>query len=402
MGFRGRTWLTSMLALVVIIFLTSGFGLPTAARSASILVRPDNYITGPAAWSERGPWSFILLGDTRGGPHEQKLWNRYLAAGRRCPAGASYCPAWRRLVYAQVARLLNQGRASLAVHTGDLLFSGYSPPYWVLFDKIFLSHLKQRIRFWPAIGNHETPFTAKNRATLTPAKPCLRGFHQAFPFLKTPGGVCLHYYWTTYRNAVFAFLCTGGRQKGGPRGGYVCKVASANKQAAWLRRVAAWAAARKGIQHVFVTWHVPPYTCSDERVSAGARQYGRTVLDLARRYPGLRFTVFNGHEHVTEAFRINNVLFLVAGGGGAPQYVHTRTCGCGRQLAAHLVGPALHRWCFLRKSRSIRPVAVNFFTVKVDGRRLWFLEHRLKDPRRPERGFRVIPWGRLASGHHKP
>jgi 3',5'-cyclic AMP phosphodiesterase CpdA len=405
MGFRGRVWFSSTLILLVVLFQTGGF--PAVARSAPAGARPEGYITGVAAWPGPGPWSFIALGDTRGvgGSAEQKLWARYLAAGRRCPPGVGYCPAWRRLVYARVAELLNHGRAALAVHTGDLLLCGYCPPDWDLFRKIFWSRLKNKRRFWPAIGNHETPFLAKDRATLTPARPCLKGFHQVFPFLKTPDGVCRHNYWTTYRNAAFVFLCTGGRQKGGPRGGYVCPVASSDVQAAWLRRVAAWAAARKGLNHVFVTWHVPPFTCSDDRVSGPARQYGQTVLDLARRYPGLRFTVFNGHEHVTEMFRIQKVLFLVAGAGGAPQRRHTRTCRCDRRLAAHLVGPALYRWCFLRKTRPVRPVTVNFFTVKVDGRRLWFQEHRLKDPQRPELGFRLISWGRLPSGateHHNP
>lgn len=368
--------------------------------SAKTRTRPEGYI--PSVWSAgRGTaWSFIVLGDTRGikATGEKRLWKNYLAT-KKCPRPErGYCPAWRRLVYARVADLLNRRRVALAVHTGDLVYCGYCGPDWVLFDQIFLSRLKQRDRFWPAIGNHETPYTAQDRATLTPRRPCLKFFHRAFPNLVTPEKVCRHTYWTTRQNAAFIFLCTGGRTMGGPKGSYRCPVVSVEAQVAWLRKVVSWVARRKRFDHVFVTWHVPPITCSKDRVSVGARKFGRAVIDLARKYRGRRlaFTVFNGHEHVTEAFFQDRVLFLVAGGGGAPQSTRTRTCHCGPQLAARLVGPPEYRWCASKRRDRVRPVAVNYFIFTVNGRRLTMTEHRIVDPGFPSKGFKARSWGRVS------
>ncbi len=377
----GRFQVGSLLVLI----LTGATWSPAAAVCpCAARTRPAGFLptVGPAA--QTPAWSFIALGDTQGidGPIEHKMWARYLASGRRCPPGTVFCPAWRRRVYARAADLLNHDRVALAVHSGDLVHCGYCGPDWDLFRKIFWSRLKNKDRFRPGIGNHETPYFPQDWPTLSRARPCLKGFHQVFPFLKIK--TCRHYYWTTYRNAAFAVLCTGGRRQGSPRGSYRCRVAPAQEQAAWLRRVAAWVAARKRFDHLFVIWHVPAFTCSVNRSSAAARKYGRTVLDLARRYRsrGLRFTVLNGHQHVTEAFRIKGVLFLVNGSGGGPQTIFTRTCRCDRRLASHLIGPARYRWCFLQKPARVRPVTVNFLELRVRGRGLKVVEHRLKNPRR--------------------
>jgi len=388
---------------VLLSVLIGSTWLPTGATragAAQALSRPAGYIPSVGTAAKTRTWSFIVLGDTRGigSKGENRLWQKYLAT-RKCPRPQrGYCPAWRRLVYARVADMLNRRRAALAVHTGDLLYSGYSRPYWVLLEKIFLARLKQRNLFWPAIGNHETPYTAQERATLTPQRPCLRNFHQAFPQLVTPNKICRHTFWTTHRNAAFIFLCTGGRTKGGPQGSYRCPVVSAPAQVAWLRKVVSWVARRRGFDHVFVSWHVPPFTCSKGRVSPGARMYGQAVIDLARQYRGRRlaFTVFNGHEHVTEAFFQDRVLFLVAGGGGAPQSWLTRACHCRTGLAARLVGPPEFRWCASSRRGRIRPAAVNYFTFTVSGRRLTMTEHRIADLGTPSRGWSVRPWGRVS------
>jgi hypothetical protein len=381
-----------LLALIGLSWSWAAAVCPCSARAGT---RPDGYVSTARKDVPKSVWSFIALGDTQGihGPVERKMWAQYLASGRRCPRQPGFCPAWRRQVYARAAEMLNRKRVSVAVHSGDLVHCGYCPPDWVLFRKIFWTRVKQKDRFRPAIGNHETPYVDPAWSTLSRTRPCLKGFHDVFRFLKMK--TCRHYYWTTYGNAAFAFMCTGGGRKGWVQGRYLCRVSPPAEQTAWLRRVAAWVAARKRFDHLFVIWHIPPFTCSGNRITATARQYGRTVLDLARRHRRLRFTVLNGHQHVTEVFRIKGVLFMVNGGGGGPQRPSYRTCRCGPKLASRLIGPARYRWCYLKKAERVRPVTINFLELRVKGRRLQVFEHRLKDPWHPGLGFEVIPWGRL-------
>ena len=364
--------------------------------------KPVNFVAVPQDKALKGSWSFVITGDSRGDIHrrEKVLQRTYFASGKRCPKDVSYCPGWRRAVYQAVAGLMNRGLVRLTVHTGDYVLCGYCPPDWVEFRKWFFARVKDKSRYLPVIGNHEAPYLKKDRDKLSPRAPCLPGYHHSFKNLVPAKGRCLHNYWTVYKNAVFIMLCTGGKQKGARQYTGQCQVVPQKRQIAWMRKVVAWAAGQNRFNHVFVTYHIPSFACANGHGHSPTPKIGLAVKKLAVAYgPGakskLTFSVLTGHHHVTEAFFQDNVLWMIAGGGGAPQGRRTRRCVCGPKTAARMIGPAEYRWCASKNRSKPRPVRVNYLVMRVNGKKLSLTEHRLRDLSRPGRGFIRVPWGRV-------
>jgi hypothetical protein len=218
------------------------------------------------------------------------------------------------------------GEGGFALHTGDIAYNGYygtSPQtsiYWADFRDRFLDRLPPGVpqglpgRFFPAVGNHETWLD-----------PDLQGLRNTVPYLEDLGvSADRHIYAFDYHNSRFIFLDTGGYDPPAGWGkdskpGYDAQMKQLQD---WLTEAQA-----RGITHVFITLHKPPF-CSAGHGHLAAQQNPHPLLARFANDPDrpLDLTVFSGHVHSSELYYRDGIRYLVLGGGGADQVYRTIDC----------------------------------------------------------------------------
>ncbi|MCF8029848.1 MAG: metallophosphoesterase [Desulfohalobiaceae bacterium] len=237
-------------------------------------------------------------------------------------AQVSLLASGQEWVYDNVVRELKKGASpqdtgpTFCLHTGDIVYFGYqgksaeSSPYWREFDKRFLSRLPDQgpgdlqARFFPVLGNHET-WGDKD----------IVGFRGMFPYLSQFGfSSGSRVYAFDYKNARFIFLDSGIMDPDAPADWYESTPSyeeQMNMLAQWLEE-----AIEDNKEHAFLTLHYPVFC----RSGFGPLPREHNPHSLLESYADkIDITVFTGHVHATEAYKVDGIRYFVAGGGGGEQ-----------------------------------------------------------------------------------
>ena len=203
------------------------------------------------------PFRFVVYGDTRDG----------------------------HAMHRKLVALILKQKPDFVVQTGDLVHTGSNASLWKIYDEI-TGDMRKKIPVYPSRGNHDVggpgyeervtePFTSGNKL----------------------------YYSFDKGNSHFIALAVDESSR------YDSKSA----QYQWLANDLA--AAKGKAKHLFVFFHVPPYSVG----SHGSDEDVRKVLcPLFIKY-GVHM-VLNGHDHLYYHTVRDGINYIVTGGGGAPLY----------------------------------------------------------------------------------
>ena len=182
---------------------------------------------------------------------------------------------WRNT--AIVAQAIEKEQAYFALHTGDFVKNGLINSQWV--DFFSISNFTHNCTIYPVLGNHEYYGDSY------------------FQYFTIPGNG----YWYSFDNGPIHFIGLDSNKKNlyNPY------------QIFWLFKDLM----SNDKPYIIVFFHHPPYSSGN---------HGSTNLIRLLWVPlFLIFNVdiiFNGHDHDYERGKVNDVNFIVTGGGGAPLY----------------------------------------------------------------------------------
>lgn len=310
-------------------------------------------------WVKGAPEKYSLAFLERG-------WPRLVVEGPR--ADVAMRSEGQEWVYTEMLRELKKGAKdplsgpSFCLNTGDMTFFGYfgksrdESPFWHDFYERFVSQLPPGSpeglpgRFFPAPGNHETALDEN-----------LEGLLTTVTYLPQMGfTVENRVYKFDYGGCRFIFLDTGDMDYrkpsawGSKHPDFAGQMAILTK---WLKE-----AKEEGTKRAFVTFHCPAFCISgfgplppDENPHAYLKPFASE----------LEITVFNGHVHTTELYEVDEIRYLVLGGGGAEQDYQTHTPPKGYPEELYWKGePRVEDYNYLRVE------------VFEQGTRMWLRQYR--------------------------
>lgn len=225
-------------------------------------------------------WTIIVYGDTRfTDPSNVKAAN----------------PKARRSLVAKIA----QEKPDALLISGDLPYQGSDPGDYNVFRDETKAWRDQRIRMFPALGNHELKGGEKAG---------LQNWWNAFPTLKGR-----RWYSVAFRNAYFVLLDSD------------TSLADGSEQRKWFAEQIAHLPS--GTEFVWVVFHHPPLADggmnADHTPKPNEVDFAQFVEQQAKQLPA-HFIVVTGHIHNYERFSEQGVDYLIAGGGGASPHPVTR------------------------------------------------------------------------------
>ena len=209
------------------------------------------------------PFSFIVMGDTRGG-----------------------VDAHRRVV-----ERVAQEVPDFVLGTGDMVDAGDQQEQWQQFFDVENRLLRDNVYF-PAVGNHDRQGRGRTADS-----------YRAFFSVPDNGGDTERYYAFSYAAARILVLDSNEYSF------------ALTDQTAWLERELIAARQDPRIRHVFMVMHHPPFSIS---LHGGNRELRERWTPLFERYQVS--AVFSGHDHAYERAEHNGLRYFVSGGGGAPLY----------------------------------------------------------------------------------
>jgi len=199
---------------------------------------------------------------------------------------------------ALIAQVIKEN-PSFVLFLGDMVLWS-EEHHWNIFDLFDGKIINAGIPFYPILGNHDY-YTRKESHPPNPEKQ-LQHYFERFKFLENR-----RWYSFVYGNSSFLMLDTN------------TNYSPASYQYKWLVNKIK----EETADFIFVATHHPPYT-----KSASQRRSEKLLAHLFESYSdkGLRRVdiVFSGHIHNYERYRYNDINYIVAGGGGAPQYTVRR------------------------------------------------------------------------------
>lgn len=235
-------------------------------------------LTLPTAVKAGTPFRFVVLGDTR--------------TNKKAHTDV-------------VTAIALEKKVRFYLNTGDLVSSGELQSEWDTFfsiEKLLLGH----VPLFPVIGNHDEK---DGKAPL----------YKKLFVLPNNSPDPEEYYSFDYGNVHFLVL--DGHVNVDEW--YLCALKLKfydgcfnDKQDKWLKADLKAAAARKGIDHIFVMVHMGPYSSKPGRMG-----YAQ-MRDLMPTFKSRGVTmVISGHDHYYEHGVSNNgIPYVISGGGGAPLY----------------------------------------------------------------------------------
>jgi len=164
-------------------------------------------------------------------------------------------------------------------HVGDLVESGNNQAQWNTFNEITFK-LRKSALFYTTAGNHEFESPLYYDNFLLPNNE--------------------KWYTVIFNNILFVVINSNLNLKPG------------SEQYMWLNDVLS--AVNANIKFKAVIFHHPPYSSGNHQLERPDLQ--ASVVPLFEKY-GVNI-VFNGHDHDYERLKVNNVYYIVTGGGGAP------------------------------------------------------------------------------------
>jgi predicted phosphodiesterase len=207
------------------------------------------------------PFSFIVVGDTRGG-----------------------VDAHRRVI-----ERIAQEVPDFVLGTGDMVDDGYRQDQWQQFFDVESPVLRDNVYF-PAVGNHDRQGRGRTADSYR-------------AYFSVPDNGDERYYGFSYAAARFLVLDSNEYSF------------ALSDQTAWLERELIAARQDSAVRHVFVVMHHPPFSIS---LHGGSRELRERWTPLFEKYQVT--AVFSGHDHVYERAEHDGIRYFVSGGGGAPLY----------------------------------------------------------------------------------
>lgn len=182
--------------------------------------------------------------------------------------------------------------------TGDVVYNGYDPDDWKVWDNETSIWRDKKIPVYPALGNHD--LHGDQRIALD-------NYFQRFPELKNG-----RYYSVRVANALVLVLDSSMEEVSGPQG-------------EWL--VGKLDHVPSDVDFVFVMDHHPPYTSSSDAKKFGGGHSARSqdqalarMLEEHQAHALFRTVVLSGHVHNYERHEHGGVTYFVTGGGAAHAY----------------------------------------------------------------------------------
>jgi 3',5'-cyclic AMP phosphodiesterase CpdA len=194
----------------------------------------------------------------------------------------------RQMIFAEILRL---GPAAV-VHLGDMAALGFSAASWAATDTFVARLDRQRIPFYPILGNHELIFFSGTG---------LRNFTDRFPDISTTG------YAKRFGSMGLILLNSNFSN---------LRVEDGQKQLAWYEKTLAEMQADSTVGLIVVGCHHSPYTNST--IVTPSRDVQEQFVPPFLRTPKAKLFL-SGHAHASEHFRVGGKDFLVLGGGGGLQ-----------------------------------------------------------------------------------
>jgi len=225
------------------------------------------------------PFRFVVYGDTRfHDPHDTEAAN----------------PAVRRALVQAIAEV----NPAFVCFTGDIVYNGYDPEDWKVWDSETSIWRDQKIPIYPALGNHDLH---GNEAV------ALGSYFQRFPALKSS-----RYYSVRIANVLMLVLDSSMEELAGPQGAWL---------AGKLDHVPS------DVDFVLIMDHHPPYTSSSDEKKFGGGHSARPheqalakMLEQRQAQARYRMVFFSGHVHNYERHEHGGITYFVSGGGAAHAY----------------------------------------------------------------------------------
>src|ERR1051326_4101186 len=233
-----------------------------------------------------------------------------------------------------IVQKLTKERPDFIVINGDVVYNGFDKQDWSVFDSETEFLRDEGVKIFPALGNHD----------IRGGEDGLRNYFAHFPDLKGH-----HWYSLRYGNSLLLSLDSmSDDTPGSPQGKWL---------ASKLNSIPA------DVDFVFLSLHHPLYTKSSEHLMGGGHSTRPEEQQLAhflkQKAAGMKqkIVVVAGHVHNYERYERGGVMYITAGGGGAPPYMIDRS----PNDFYNQPGPTYH-----------------YCTVKVDHGKLHFEMHKLE------------------------
>ena len=210
---------------------------------------------------------------------------------------ATNTPARRALV-ARVA----QERPDAVLLNGDLTMHGGDQADYAIYQTETQAWRDAHLRVFPALGNHEFANCE--------IRQCLQNWWRTFPELKDR-----RWYSVQLGTKLYVIALDSNDS-----------LLPGSQQHRWLE--AQIASLPKNFEFVFITMHHEPVGDIQMGADDNPRPNEMAVVDLLNKEKlksKAKFVVVAGHIHNYERFQQDGVVYLVSGGGGAPQQTVERT-----------------------------------------------------------------------------
>ena len=290
--------------------------LPYNMHSQSAVNDVIHHIENPCVkYNDDYVYDFIVMGDTRNANPDPDSWESKHAVG------------WKHIrndAFYDMRALLNED-ASFVMFTGDLPWIGSESEYWDEIRKNIPSGYRnpESPQFFPVLGNHEL-------WQQTGEPDPMQNFSNTFPYLA--GSDVYHNYYFKIGNSLFFNLCSGGYDNAKhdfthDDTTWNCKQHTYEEVMQAMGMIYGENTYRgRVINNIFIQYHKPSYSCDKHPPLYAGNDPLTELLKYKKDNPDLKIFVFNGHNHTTELYNPEDgVYVLVAGGGGAPQKVTTKT-----------------------------------------------------------------------------
>jgi len=209
----------------------------------------------------------------------------------------SHWEFWRERNEEKTQALLNEiarRQPAFVVNLGDLLTRGASEKHWGYFDEFHKPLLKNKIPYFPVLGNHN--YYGDN-------KKSLKYYFTHFPYLKNQ-----KWYSFTFRSVGFLML----------DGNYLnLSKTERENEVNWYQRELKRMEADLKIRFIITCSHRPPFTNS--KVISASKWLRQDFAEPFQKTKKASF-FFTGHCHSYEKFLKGGKYFIVSGGGGGPRH----------------------------------------------------------------------------------